>query len=82
MRRSRGGFGGEPVPQMRAAATATGSKTRPPTERVDQNRLARASLARDRIQPCFELELRLTDEDEVLDAQAPKHEDNATARSR
>ena len=42
-------------------------------ERLREDRLAGAGLARDRVQPGRELELGLADEDEVLDAEAPKH---------
>ena len=42
-------------------------------DRLGEDRLARAGLARDRVQPGRELELGLADEDEVLDAQAPQH---------
>ncbi len=42
-------------------------------ERLREDRLARARLAGDRVQPRRELELRLADEDEVLDAQPPEH---------
>src|SRR4029077_13411050 len=43
------------------------------TERLGQDRLAGPGLPRDRIQPGRKLELRLADEDEVLDAEAPEH---------
>src|SRR5437588_1087572 len=42
-------------------------------EGLGKDRLACAGLARDRVQPGRELQLRLTDEDEVLDAKPAKH---------
>ena len=42
-------------------------------DRLREDRLARAGLAGDRVQPGRELELGLADEDEVLDAQSAQH---------
>ena len=42
-------------------------------DRLREDRLPRAGLAGDRVQPGRELELGLADEDEVLDAQATQH---------
>ena len=42
-------------------------------DRLGEDRLPGAGLARDRVQPRRELELRLADEDEVLDAQPTQH---------
>ena len=42
-------------------------------ERLREDRLAGAGLARDRVQAGRELELGFADEDEVFDAEAPKH---------
>ena len=42
-------------------------------DRLREDRLARTGLARDRVQAGREHELRLADEDEVLDAEPPKH---------
>ena len=42
-------------------------------ERLGEDRLARARLPRDRVQPGREVELGLVDEDEVLDAEPPEH---------
>ena len=42
-------------------------------DRVREDRLPRAGLAGDRVQPRVELELGLPDQDEVLDAQPPEH---------
>ena len=42
-------------------------------DRLRQDRLARAGLAGDRVQPGRELELGLADQDEVLDPEAAKH---------
>ena len=42
-------------------------------DRVREDRLARTRLARDRVQPRPELELRLADQDEVRDAERAEH---------
>ena len=49
----------------------TGAEQEP--DRVREDRLPGARLARDRVQPGIELELGLPDQDEVLDAQPPEH---------
>jgi hypothetical protein len=43
-------------------------------DRLRENRLTRARLAGDRVQAGGELEVRLANEHEVVDAQAPEHE--------
>ena len=42
-------------------------------DRLGEDRLPRAGLAGDRVQPGRELELRLADQDQVLDPQPPEH---------
>ena len=51
-------------------------------DRLREDRLARAGLAGDRIQARSEGQLRLADQDEVLDAKAPKHGLDATSAGR
>jgi hypothetical protein len=45
-------------------------------DRLREDRLPRARLARDRVQAGGKGQIRLTDEDEVLDAQVPDHQEN------
>ena len=51
-------------------------------DRAREDRLARARLAGDRVEPLVEGELGLADEDEVLDAEAAQHSVNRTAAIR
>ena len=60
----RGGRADERVVALRAEQEA---------DRLREDRLPRAGLAGDRVQPGRELELRLADEHEVLDAQSAEH---------
>ncbi len=59
-------------------------RTEQEPEGLGEDRLAGAGLPGDRVQPGRELELRLTDEDEILDAKPTKHaaDRRPTARRR
>ena len=57
---------------------AARSKQEP--DRLREDRLARAGLARDRVQPRRQLELGVANQDQVLDAQAAQHAPDGTHR--
>jgi hypothetical protein len=61
-------------PQIAGVAACTEQEA----ERLRQDRLARAGLAGDGVEARREAELRLADEDEVLDAQAAKRYENTS----
>ena len=58
-----------------------GARAEQQANRLREDRLAGASLSRDGVQTRSERELRLTDEDEVLDPEATKHDRPQRARS-
>ena len=58
---------------VRADESRVSASSEQEADRLSEDGLAGAGLARDRVQPGSELELGLADEDQVLDAQAAQH---------